>query len=169
MEPAPLDLVEQVERRHRILVGLAGRSDDQRATGNQLFRFRISSPLSTMCGQSLMSNGSALPAMIWRAIAHRAGLDADERRQRATLRMRADRFEPNRTAIEQHLAQLARSRSGIDQRRRDGRVRQRDLLDAGMVDDAAVEIEQLGAVRDEERQPASSVRHTNMSSVASEI
>jgi len=36
-------------------------------TGNQLCRFSTSSPFRTMWGQSLISNGSAFPAMIWRA------------------------------------------------------------------------------------------------------
>ena len=140
MEATALDLVQQVQGCHGIFVRLAGRTDDQGAHREPILPVQNFETVEDDVWPVLDVERQCFAGHDLPGDAHRTRLDSNQWRQRSMFRMCADRLEPNRTPIKQHGTQL-RDQVRIDQRGRDRGVGQRDLLDAGIVDDAAVEVE----------------------------
>ncbi len=118
--------------------------------GNQLCLFRISSPRMNTLGQSSIGKGTPLLGMI--CLATRT--EAVSRPMSGTIARFSGCVLSSGILIGLLSMQISVSfsiSSGIDDGRRDRRVAEDVMLDAGRVDDGGVEIQQRLAVREIER------------------
>ena len=146
---AALKLVDQVERRLRVVVGLAGVADHERHHGEPVIFVRDAQAFEQHAGPLVNRKRHAFRRHDLLRHAHGASLKPDEWREDFLLRMVAHHGDVNGAFGQKNFRQPLDQHRVHDERRHGG-VAQHVLLDAGRFDDRRIQIQQRFAVGEEE-------------------
>ena len=149
-EQAPaLHFINQVERRLRVVVGLTGVSDHKRQHREPIVFVRDAQALEHHAWPLVNGEGHAFARHDFLRHAHRAGLEADERRQDFLLRVVAHHRDVDGALGQKNFREFLDEKRVRDERRHGG-VAQHVLLDAGRIYDRRVKVQERFAVGEEE-------------------